>query len=181
MALRALEARVEEARRTCDSHDVRIASLLFDPPPPLPAREPPDMIEGLQQQLAGLEAVLQEKEACMQTLRLRARFTQPDEARLEARHLLQESVQLQIELRAKQAQRASRRARDPDVQRLDQLRERHGALQAQHTARQQRSQAEEMAISGWDALQRCAGQLAQGLEQLEQVRRSLGQHDVASL
>ena len=91
-AFRALEALVEDARRTCESRDARIASLLFDPPPALPAREPPDRLEGLQQQVLELQAVLQEKEASVQALRLRATFTQPEEARLESRRLLQESV-----------------------------------------------------------------------------------------
>ena len=71
-AFRALEALVEDARRTCESRDARIASLLFDPPPALPAREPPDRLEGLQQQVLELQAVLQEKEASVQALRLRA-------------------------------------------------------------------------------------------------------------
>lgn len=170
-AFRALEALVEDARRTCESRDARIASLLFEPPPALPAREPLDVIDGLQQQAVELQAVLQEKEACMQALRLRATFTQPEEARLECRRLLQESVRLQLELRAKRAQRDSRSARDADVQRLERLRGMHSALQEEQAARRQRrGQEEERATSGWDALQRCAGQLTQGIEQLEQVR-----------
>lgn len=168
---RALEALVEDARRTCESRDARIASLLFDPPPALPAREPLDVIEGLQQQVVELQAVLQEKEVCMQVLRLRATFTQPEEARLESRRLLQESVRLQLELRAKRAQRDGRSARDADVQRLERLRGMHGALQEEQAARRHRQgQEEERATMGWDALQRCSGQLTQGIEQLEQVR-----------
>ena len=128
-AFRALEALVEDARRTCESRDARIASLLFDPPPALPAREPPDRLEGLQQQVLELQAVLQEKEASVQALRLRATFTQPEEARLESRRLLQESVRLQLELKAKRAQRASSSAKDADMQRLERLRAMHGALQ----------------------------------------------------
>ena len=128
-AFRALEALVEDARRTCESRDARIASLLLDPPPALPAREPPDRLEGLQQQVLELQAVLQEKEASVQALRLRATFTQPEEARLDSRRLLQESVRLQLELRAKRAQRDSRSARDADVQRLERLRGMHSALQ----------------------------------------------------
>ena len=103
---------MEDARRTCESRDARIASLLFDPPPALPAREPPDRLAGLQQQGLELQAVLQEKEASVQALRLRATFTQPEEARLESRRLLQESVRLQLELKAKRAQRASSSAKD---------------------------------------------------------------------
>ena len=173
--LTALEDLVEDARRTCENRDARIASLLFDPPPSLrePAREPLDIIEGLQQQAAELQAVLQEKEARIQTLRLQARFTQPEEARLESRRLLQENVRLQIELRTKRAQRDGRSARDADVQQLEHLRGLHSALQQEHDARRHRqSQQEERATYGWDALQRCTGQLTQGLEQLEQVRGS---------
>ena len=172
-ALRALEALVEDARRTCESRDARIASLLFDPPPALPAREPPDRLEGLQQQVLELQAVLQEKEASVQALRLRATFTQPEEARLESRRLLQESVRLQLELKAKRAQHASSSAKDADLQRLERLRGMHSALQEEQAARRQRrGQEEERATFCWDALQRCAGQLTQGIEQLEQVRRA---------
>ena len=127
-------------------------------------------MEGLQRHVADLQAVLQDREAYMQTLRLRARFTQPEEARLESRRLLQESVRLRLELRAKRAQCDGRSAREPDVQRLEQLRQQHAALQAQHAAgMHRRSQQEERATSGWDALERCAGLLTKGLEQLEQA------------
>ena len=47
-------------------------------------------------------ARLEEKEAHLQGVRLKARFTNPEEARLEARHLLQESVQLRLQLQEAQ-------------------------------------------------------------------------------
>lgn len=169
--LLALESALADAKRAVEQHGKQISSLAFgEAQDTLLAAHAGssggDLLAVLQQQVGELQTVLEEKEAHMQALRLQARFTLPEEARLEERMLLQESVRLQLELaQAKQARRGVGEA----ARRLEELRDQNGQLQVRHEQRRQRqARAGEKAANDWERVTDISAKLMPRLEQLEE-------------
>ena len=167
----ALESALADVKRAVEQQGKHISSLAFGEPQDTllvahAGSSGGDLLAVLQQQVAELQAVLEDKETHMQALRLQARFTLPEEARLEERLLLQESVRLQLELaQAKQARRGVGEA----ARRLEELRDQNGQLQVRHEQRRQRqARAGEKAANDWERVTDISSKLIPQLEQLEE-------------